>query len=114
MPGLLRPLEKVSRVRHLSLFERAPAAYVSGANFIFDVARDEEAAPQAELLAVEPEAQVELAAVGVSRAAVLQPLQEVGQVEAQVDALRRELLLHPARNIEHRAPGRPLVIGDRG
>src|SRR5574341_1191160 len=33
MPGLLRPLEKVSRVRHLSLFERAPAAYVSGANF---------------------------------------------------------------------------------
>src|SRR5574337_628307 len=34
MPGLLRPLEKVSRVRHLSLFERAPAAYVSGANFL--------------------------------------------------------------------------------
>ena len=28
------PLEKVSRVRHLSLFERAPAAYVSGANFL--------------------------------------------------------------------------------
>ena len=27
-------LEKVSRVRHLSLFERAPAAYVSGANFL--------------------------------------------------------------------------------
>ena len=30
----LIPLEKVSRVRHLSLFERAPAAYVSGANFL--------------------------------------------------------------------------------
>ena len=28
------PLEKVSRVRHLLLFERAPAAYVSGANFL--------------------------------------------------------------------------------
>ena len=27
-------VEKVSRVRHLSLFERAPAAYVSGANFL--------------------------------------------------------------------------------
>ena len=27
-------IEKVSRVRHLSLFERAPAAYVSGANFL--------------------------------------------------------------------------------
>src|SRR5574340_253745 len=34
MPGLLNPLEKVSRVKHLSLFERAPAAYVSGANFL--------------------------------------------------------------------------------
>ena len=28
------PLEKVSRVRHLPLFERAPAVYVSGANFL--------------------------------------------------------------------------------
>ena len=28
------PLEKVSRVRHLSLFERAPSACVSGANFL--------------------------------------------------------------------------------
>ena len=27
-------LEEVSRVRHLSLFERAPAAYVRGANFL--------------------------------------------------------------------------------
>ena len=27
-------LEKVSRVRHLSLFQRAHAAYVSGANFL--------------------------------------------------------------------------------
>ena len=34
MPGLLNPLEKVSRMKHLSLFEWAPAAYVSGANFL--------------------------------------------------------------------------------
>ena len=32
--GLGHGLEKVSRVRHLSLFERAPAAYVSGATFL--------------------------------------------------------------------------------
>ena len=32
--GYLDPLEKVSRVRHISQFERAPAAYVSGANFL--------------------------------------------------------------------------------
>ena len=32
--GCLDPLEKVSRVRHLPLFERAPGAYVSGANFL--------------------------------------------------------------------------------
>ena len=76
---------------------------------VFRVPGDEEAGPGAELLAIQPEAQVGLAAAGPAIAGVLQALHELRDVEADVDAFGGQFLLQPARRIEQRL-ARPDVI----